>query len=588
MHPFGRRLENMARMIPQAITPEMREKYNVPHSEVKVFEELSRLPDSYVCVWSVPWADNELRHRTGEADFLILHPNYPLTVLEVKGGRLSCWHGKWQRLVNEVPQPADSPINQAYKSREALVHKFLSMPGFNSKEFLPSAAITVLTDTSRSSLAGDPGFYNYVLTTEDFAAFQQRLEKTMATPHVNLNRNGTGIGRHRVELLFQYFSRTPSFQVPLRSLLELDNAVIERLNTDHYLTLNQLASERHVLVNGGAGTGKTVLAVQKAIREAQAGRRTLLMCFNDNLAAHFKREVEKCPQSVRELLTASNYHDLCRKICEAENLIPDGEKKNPSAFFENLQNHTDYLVENGCTGNLSFDSIVVDEAQDFKKAWWKVVDNLRSHISQGHFWVFRDESQNVQHGEPFPLSGFFTFHLLRNFRNSREVFKLIANSQLSKFIEGTISVGPQGAECHLIEVSSADDVRRQLTARIKKLVEHEKVRPEDIVVLTGKGLSNPDNALISQTQINGIPLVREPLLKGPYILLDSVRRFKGLENKYIILTEIDEKDENKFRENEKLVYVGASRAISALTVFAGRETLARLGLKTGEELSQAG
>lgn len=44
----------MARMIPRAITPEMRAKYKVPDSEIRVFEELSKLPDEYVCVWSVP------------------------------------------------------------------------------------------------------------------------------------------------------------------------------------------------------------------------------------------------------------------------------------------------------------------------------------------------------------------------------------------------------------------------------------------------------------------------------------------------------------------------------------------------------
>jgi hypothetical protein len=83
-------------MIPHNITPEMRVKYKVPDSEIRVFEELSKLSDEYVCVWSVPWADNELRHRTGEVDFLIIHPKFPLTVLEVKGGAWQVEQAHWQ------------------------------------------------------------------------------------------------------------------------------------------------------------------------------------------------------------------------------------------------------------------------------------------------------------------------------------------------------------------------------------------------------------------------------------------------------------------------------------------------------------
>lgn len=576
----------MARMIPYAITPEMRTKYKVPDSEIRVFEELSKLPDEYVCVWSVPWADNELRHRTGEVDFLIIHPKFPLTVLEVKGGKLSCQYGKWNRLVGNSPELADSPIDQAYKNREVIVQKILKMPGIQSKDFMPSAAVVVLTDTSRASLVGDPAFYHFVLTIEDFGNFRERLERIMATPHQNLNRNGSGIGQSRADFLHKMFSVIPSFQVPLRSLMELQNELIERLSVDHYLTLNQLSSERKVIINGGAGTGKTVLAVQKAIREAQAGRKTLLVCYNEILAASLSKQVASCPAKIKQNLVSMTYHQLCKELCSSTNELPEGEQETPTEFYNELEFNAEYIVLHDDSPQRKFDSIIVDEAQDFKESWWKVLDALRNDHPDGHFWIFKDDFQNVQHGGKCPLQGFFNFHLLKNFRNSREVFKLIKNSRLSRFIDGTVAVGPSGAECQVIAAVSPDDLRNKLAAKIRKLIDVEKIPASEIVILTGKSLENKENILCGQKQLNGIPLSRSVQGNEKQVMVETVRKYKGLENKFVLLLEVDENDESKFEKNEKLVYVGASRAMTALTIFARQATLERLGFLEPDPIQQ--
>jgi KaiC/GvpD/RAD55 family RecA-like ATPase len=45
-------------------------------------------------------------------------------------------------------------------------------------------------------------------------------------------------------------------------------------------------------VAGAAGTGKTLLALEKAMRCAESGQRTLLTCYNNALAAYLKRLVD--------------------------------------------------------------------------------------------------------------------------------------------------------------------------------------------------------------------------------------------------------------------------------------------------------
>src|SRR5207248_680265 len=53
--------------------------------------------------------------------------------------------------------------------------------------------------------------------------------------------------------------------------------------------LARLQENPRVLVRGGAGTGKTLLATEEATRAAKAGARVLLLCFN-RLLANFLSE----------------------------------------------------------------------------------------------------------------------------------------------------------------------------------------------------------------------------------------------------------------------------------------------------------
>ncbi|NBW81928.1 NERD domain-containing protein, partial [bacterium] len=409
-------------MIPPAIPPEMREKYDIPNSELRVFEELRRLPDDYTCIWSVPWADPESTKRSGEADFLIIHPRFPLTVIEVKGGQISCNQGKWTRFVRGQLEFAECPINQAHKSREALLRKFTRMNGFPQSLFVPSAIVVVLTDASRASLVGEKGYYSRVITIEDFSNFRQKLETAMSLPEEKLNRRNEGIGKVAAEFIRNFFSVSPSYKVPLRSLIDLDVDQLSRISKEHYLTINQLEKERKIIINGRAGTGKTVLAIQKAFRDAQLGRRTLLICFNEKLASSLSASIEQTCASIKKYITCCSYHQLCAEICIKNNEAIDDRDSNLKNHLEDLEFRAECLAIHEDSETESYQTIVVDEGQDFRENWWRVLESIFDNDSDGFFWIFRDEVQNIQQQSQFPLEGFFEFTLLKNFRNSQSVY----------------------------------------------------------------------------------------------------------------------------------------------------------------------
>src|SRR5215472_435265 len=107
----------MARFVPDIATEDI-----VHDSERVVYEALRGLPKGFVVLHSFPWlrpardlAGEPLRE--GEADFVILHPNHGLLVLEVKGGRPELVGRRWLRAGKEMRDPFD----QARRSRYALL-----------------------------------------------------------------------------------------------------------------------------------------------------------------------------------------------------------------------------------------------------------------------------------------------------------------------------------------------------------------------------------------------------------------------------------------------------------------------------------
>ena len=56
--------------------------------------------------------------------------------------------------------------------------------------------------------------------------------------------------------------------------------------------LDLTANQQQAVFTGGAGTGKTTLAVEKAKRLAREGNCVLFVCYNAALAAHLTEELE--------------------------------------------------------------------------------------------------------------------------------------------------------------------------------------------------------------------------------------------------------------------------------------------------------
>jgi superfamily I DNA/RNA helicase len=218
-----------------------------------------------------------------------------------------------------------------------------------------------------------------------------------------------------------------------------------------------------------------------------------------------------------------------------------------------------------------FDALVVDEGQDFLEAWWYPLQFCLADPDRGVLYVFHDDNQQVYRRAPSFPSGLIEVTLHENLRNTQRI-----HAVTSRFYRGepVRAVGPEGRFVEGVVVGSKDDIEQAVSGVLERLIKKEYASPEDIAVLLGWAPSSP---LKRDTQIGEFQVTRDQAAEPGRILLESVRRFKGLERPIVVLTAIDELPPE---EADALLYVGLSRARIHLVVVAKASTIARLGIDT--------
>lgn len=174
----------------------------------------------------------------------------------------------------------------------------------------------------------------------------------------------------------------------------------------------------------------------------------------------------------------------------------------------------------------------------------------------GQYYVFYDKNQYIMmHKSTHWLDTYGDCRLVlyKNCRNTAEIAKTVGTTvdtiKKDAYINELTGIMPTG---------SFYKDEKELRNIVTKFVTHmlqDKVKPEDIVILTMGSVQN--SMLGSDLKINGISIATEP--KKNYVLFTSVRKFKGLEAKAVLLIDINvERLTDEL--HKRLVYVGASRA----------------------------
>lgn len=181
---------------------------------------------------------------------------------------------------------------------------------------------------------------------------------------------------------------------------EIKNLILS--NWHHYSQGNmtlQLTKRQKKLVNddkirlgikGVAGSGKTQIVAHKAVREhIRTGTKVLILTYNISLISYIKMRINQVPADFStDAFEIINYHQFfmskARRYCKNNIQLRD---YNDADFFKDKI--TDIKANKD-----RYDTIIVDEAQDFTTAW---IDSLRLYFltENGRLILCGDAEQNI-------------------------------------------------------------------------------------------------------------------------------------------------------------------------------------------------
>ena len=530
----------------------------------------------------------------GEADLVVLHPEHGLLVIEVKGGEPSRdVQGRWYA----GGRPLDrSPFAQAEAAKHDLVRGIEALPEWPSGQAMraghavafPHADLATLP--RGHALLGPDVDRSIVL---DAAALESPTATRAALASVWAfwtadGSKGSPLDPALFASVDAYLSPTLALhRLVRRDVDEARGRLVEASRAQLYV-LNVARSLRRVSVVGPAGSGKSLVAVEKARRLAREGFRTLYLCFNAPLATSVLREVaeDECPASLRPLV--HTFHGLCETLGRAADTLPAkpaGSGQVLSDWFATLPAALDAAI--GRLPSERFHAIVVDEGQDFELGWLETLEFLFQTPEDGVLWVFHDPGQALYRDDVVGrLAGLEPLSMPEDFRSPAPVAQLAAHFYHGP--EAPIPFGSAGSE-PVIEAASpgsatVDAVRRHL----HRLVHDEGVRTWDVAVLSGT--SSAKSGVWRQRRFGNLELWNgavdangaslgyaaaevpdEPKDDG-VVLFETVRRFKGLERPVVILCELPDEG----RRVDELLYTALTRATAHLVVIAPPLLAARL------------
>jgi hypothetical protein len=524
----------MARVIPD-VSPEQI-SYD---SERIVYDALKQLPDPYVVLHSYPWLrpQRDLANEPlgeGEADFIVLHPKRGLLVLEVKGGEPNLKGGTWYRGANAIRDP----FQQAQRNRYAL--------------------LDAIEERTKHRIQRNLFTHGYAVAFPH-CVYRGKLPLN-ADPRTFMDANGLGNISFCIEEAFSAWERKPTaltasqFRELIETLLPklrllrcvgadiaAEGARIIQVTEDQHATLMGLLVNERVLVEGVAGSGKTLLALEFAATLASSGNKTLLLCFNHHLADWLLEQTHKEPRIIGSpgMLDVITFHSLALSLARrarVEFMVP---KQNDESFWNDeapliLEQAIEILSSSNDAPQ--YDAIVVDEGQDFCRDWWVTVESLSQGGRQGRLYVFLDLHQSLR-GEtrkpPVPLPT--QFLLSTNCRNTRAIAHTAG-----RLINTTFTILPSlpDGELPYLRYSSTQTGQVSLVLSSVRDLLKTGVQSYQIAIIGPASFEN--GALASQSNVDGIPLITDAATwrRGKGILVTTARAFKGLEADVVILYDL--------------------------------------------------
>src|SRR5438034_3474047 len=203
-------------------------------------------------------------------------------------------------------------------------------------------------------------------------ALPSLVEHALPAPR---SQRGNWVGR-----LHELWGETwkPRLSLGQRAHISAEDRVM--LDAGQLAILDGLQENSRVLVEGAAGSGKTLLAREVALRLAGAGRRVLLLTFTEALAHWLRESTTAAGLEVAPLQRFA--------LCLLGRAGLGGSPPSDASGWEDvsLRAAADALPRLDAPG----DAVILDEAQDLAAGDWVLIEEL---AREKPLWAFHDPAQ---------------------------------------------------------------------------------------------------------------------------------------------------------------------------------------------------
>ena len=518
----------MAKMYPKDLS-----QYMPTDSERIVYQELKQqLPDDFSVFYSVKWSKYEHGHLVkSEADFVIESPNYGYLCIEVKGGSgIRVVDDKWyldDAAYGERKLPC-SPYDQAEKSMYYF-RSYFSNRYNTAYSGVFGACVLYPFYEVRGSVQLSERQQDLTIDFTDMNDLYGKIKKMFRMwGGASFGRRFYSVSQHNafLELIREKIAVSAAAGALVR-YKENQLSVVNRVQ-DNYIYF--LKNVRQFYIRGGAGTGKTWIAMKMAKEEAQdSEKRVLFLCQSPYLAGIVRNKIGDC-------VTVLDVYSLFMQIID---------------HFENLAGPLYEGVSRFIKSDIElYDAIIIDEAQDFTYEWALLVRQLLRDKNESRLGVFYDDVQVLREdsfGDGFGIQG-RPYLLRENIRNTANIYEWTAEkTQLGTDVIVNPVEGPTPQTEYIHENGQ---MIHYLEVLFRRYLEEESLPNTSLVVI----VDDIDGFMSSFSEgIAKWKFVRGKTEHDNEIAVFSTAEYKGLESDMVLYIHGD-----TVSENEK--YIAYTRA----------------------------
>ncbi len=554
----------MARILPDVDPAQLEHT-----SEEPVYVALrDQLGDDYTVLhsypWLRPWRGDALLE--GEADFVVFHPQRGMLVLEVKGGETIRHDGRrWFRDTLNGQREFQDPFVQARRNMHALLDIVRERSGRRiTKDVIAHGYAVVFPHLDYEGSPPPHADKAIIISRKHLPMMAQAIEaaftawtdtvKPLAPEQCYMLLNDCLMPKFRV-----FRPIGPDIAKACERLLELTETQAQ--------VFEGLYVHDRALIEGVAGSGKTFLALHRSLAFARDGKSTLFVCYNKELAAWLRAQIEEDPTTTesRALLTIKHFHAFASELAKDAGIPFKPAAGGPltDAFWDDevpdLMEQAVLTLE--AEGRAKyFDAIVVDEAQDFRFSWWYALTQAVLSRPDGPLYAFLDPNQSLRGEVQMPNITFGgRFKLTINCRNTQRI--AAASAAVLSLTPHIFKRAPIGSRLRVIRANSDRQQKGLILQELRSLLQREGVTPSQIAVV---GPAAKDKgSLAGVDDIDGVPLVTSTLVwrTGGGVLVTTARSFKGLEAEVVLLYDLGGFGSLFKRED---LYVSCTRAKALL------------------------